>query len=101
MTRFEHCLVASAMWVVDRILKRELRRLPEAAPAACAPQPGPHWKPYEVVLREQRLYGATMHGWSVEHVRRKAELIWARESDGLEFDWKEIETMDVKVTEVR
>ena len=93
MTKFAQLLVTGATWVAGR-----LRGIPIAAKSG-APQPGPHWRAFDVVVRERRLYGATVFGWSIDHAERKAWLMWARSTDGLEFDRKEIEALDMKVRE--
>ena len=101
MTRFEHCLVAGSIWIINHILKSERIRPPSGRPGSCGPKPGPHWKAFEVVVREVRQYGVTIYGWSDEHVQSKARLLWVRQKECGGFDWTEIETLDMEVREAR
>ncbi len=39
------------------------------------PRPGPHWRGFSVTIRETRVYGITVFGWSRDHAEEKAHLI--------------------------
>ena len=85
--------------IVTRLVARWA---PPPRTLAIGPRPGPHWRPFEITVHETRRYGVTIHAWSAEQAERKADLMWATDSPGdSKFDWREIETMDVKVREAR
>ena len=98
MTRFEHWIVAGSLWIVDRLLRRAIPQVP-IVKGSGGPHPGHHWRAFDVEVREQRLHGATIYAWTKEHAERKVELLWGRGAESLRFDWTQIETLDVTITE--